>query len=977
MYSSIYFNKSRSTIHLWEYIDGVKVYNKYDAPLYFYKEDKTGEYTSITGEKLKRVECSTYGEYLEKIENLKAMGKKLYETDVPIDAKFIIEHYVGQELQPPKFDIHFLDIEVHSEDGFPSPEKADHPVTIITIWSTKHNKFFIFAEKDFDVTFLREGESCQKFICSEEAALLKEFVTFINNEHPDIISGWNSDGFDIPYLVRRIEKLCGERCVKRLSPVGVVREVEMNVGKGANKKKEKRFIIAGITCLDLLYVYKNYTFAERENYRLGYIAELEINEKKLEYDGSLTDLYRDWQKYTEYNIQDTRLLRLIEDKLGYLSLLFNFCYGCRVPFDQYNKTTRVLDGAFISELSKEGIVLPDVNRDTSDVQYPGGFVKDPDRGVHDWCISIDATSLYPSIMMNWNISPETKVAVLNKKYVEFTTQAWRGVCEDDDVVFPYKGKAHGKSIAEVIAYIHQKSLKDVNKEDGGIHGLFNDDAVHNIVKALQGEEYENLGVCLNYDETDVNGVVDYIKKNNLCLSGNGVLYRQDKVGVIPKFVKVWFDKRKEYKKKMIEAEKAGDKAKKKYYDLLQLNYKILINSVYGYLGTCHSRFYDFDNAVSVTINGQNIIKDASGSIDDFFRNKWETHFMGAKLKAKNFEGVIIYNDTDSVYINGGKIINSISAVDMESYKIEQVKNFIIFGKPFMNSDIYDLKEEKGKKVYKIKEQYKNLEDEAKSIQNIIQTLVTNAMVTLTTKKFNCKENKIFFKREAVSRRAAFLQRKRYVAWVLNNEGVECDKMKCVGVEIVRSSTPLFIQDVLEDVVFDMLKYKSNELSNEKVKEIREKFYSAQIEQISFPRGIHGMDKYEEPHDVPLEDATEDGFIYTNHEGKKIVSSQPIHVRASLLYNNLISSNEKLRTKYTLIKNDSKLKFVYMKPSATFRSNVLAFVDKWPKELELDANVDKDLQFEKTFIAPMTQFYNIFGWTMPNLKNVDISDLFVY
>jgi DNA polymerase elongation subunit (family B) len=958
MYSSIYFNRSKSIIHLWEYIDGVKTHNTFEAPLYFYKQDKDGPFTSIYGEKLKKVECKTYNEYQEKIENLKKMGKKLYESDVSIDSKFIIDHYIGQDLQPPKFNIHFIDIEVHSEDGFPSPDEAKHPITVITVWSTKHEKFFIFAEKDFEVNFLREGESCQKIICSDEAGRLREFVNFINEEHPDVISGWNSDGFDIPYIIRRTEQLCGERWVKKLSPIGVVREVEMTVGKGANKKKEKRFIIGGINCLDLLWVYRNYTFSDRENYRLGYIAELEIGETKLEYDGSLSDLYKDWQKYMEYNVQDTRLLKLIEQKLGYLGLLFTFCYGCRVPFDQYSKTTRVLDGAFISELSREGIILPDVNRDITDVQYPGGFVKDPDRGVHDWIMSFDATSLYPSIMMNWNISPETKYAVLNKKFIDATVEAYRGVSLNDDLKFNLPGKAQNKTIYEIVSYVRQKGLKEVNKEDGGIHGLFNDEPIKHITNALANLPYENIEVYFNNELTNIVNVVKIIKDKNLCLSGNGILYTQDKIGVIPRFVKIWFDKRKEYKKKMLEAETLGDKDKKKYYDLLQLNFKILINSVYGYLGTCHSRFYDFDNAVAVTINGQNIIKDASYSIENFFLNKWSTHFMGEKLKASNFEGVITYNDTDSVYVNGGRIINSIKAIDMNSYDMNKIKNFIIFGKPYSNEDLYDIHEEKGKKNLKIKEQFKKLEDNAKSIQNIIQKLITDSMIHLTTIKFNCKENKIFFKREAVARRAGFLQRKRYVAWVLNNEGVECDKMKCVGVEMVRSSTPLFIQDVLEDVVFDMLKYKSLEKSDEKVKDIRDKFLKAPIEQISFPRGIHGMDKYEEG-------------------GESENKSQPIHVRASMLYNDMISSNPILKNKYNLIKNDSKLKFIYMKPSAIFRSNVIAFVDKWPKEFNLEANIDKDLQFEKTFIMPMTQFYELFGWTMPNLKNVDVSDLFVF
>jgi DNA polymerase elongation subunit (family B) len=958
MYSSIYFNKSKSIVHLWEYIDGIKTHSTHEAPLYFYKLDPNGEFTSIYGEKLKKVQCKTFNEYQEKIENLKMMGKKLYESDVSVDSKFIIERYIGQELQPPKFNIHFIDIEVHSEDGFPSPDEAKHPITVITVWSTLHEKFFIFAEKDFEVTFLREGETCQKIICKEEAGLLKAFVNFINEEHPDVISGWNSDGFDIPYIIRRITQLCGDRWVKKLSPIGVVREVEMNVGKGANKKKEKRFIIGGINCLDLLWVYRNYTFSDRENYRLGYIAELEIGESKLEYDGSLSDLYKDWQKYIEYNIQDTRLLKLIEQKLGYLGLLFTFCYGCRVPFDQYSKTTRVLDGAFISELSKEGIILPDVNRDISDVKYPGGFVKDPDRGVHDWIISFDATSLYPSIMMNWNISPETKLAVLNRKYVDATVEAYRGVSLNDDLKFTYPGKAQNKTIYEVISFIKQKGLKDVNKEDGGIHGLFNDEPVKQITRALSNKPYDNIDVCLNDTPMDINGVVKYIKDNNLCLSGNGVIYTQNKIGVIPRFVKVWFDKRKEYKEKMLEAETSGDKDKKKYYDLLQLNFKILINSVYGYLGTCHSRFYDFDNAVAVTINGQNIIKAASNSIESFFNSEWETHFMGSRFKASNFNGVITYNDTDSVYINGGRIINSIKAIDLNSYDIQKIKNFIIYGKPYSNDDIYDTHVEKGKTILKLKKEFKKLEKEAKSIQNVIQKLIMDAMIQLTTLEFNCKENKIFFKREAVAMRAGFLQPKRYVAWVLNNEGVECDKMKCVGVEMVRSSTPLFIQDVLEDVVFDMLKHKSNAKSDEKIKDIKDRFFKAPIELISFPRGIHGLDKYEEG-------------------GESENKSQPIHVRASMLYNDMIQSNPILKNKYSLIKNDSKLKFIYMKPSSIFRSNVLAFVDKWPKEFNLDSCIDKDLQFEKTFIMPMTQFYELFGWSMPNLKNADLSDLFVF
>jgi DNA polymerase elongation subunit (family B) len=628
-----------------------------------------------------------------------------------------------------------------------------------------------------------------------------------------------------------------------------------------------------------------------------------------------------------------------------------------VPFDQYSKTTKVLDGAFISELSKDRIILPDVDRDIVGSSYPGGFVKEPDIGYHKWILSFDATSLYPSIMMNWNISPETKYGVLNKNFIHNVVLGLGNNAYEEGLLFTFQGKMKNKTTQEVISYIIQKELKDVNKEDGGIHGLFNSEIVAEITKALTDKSYNNLETYLNDDLTDVEGVVKLIREKKLCISGNGVLYTQDKVGIIPKFVKVWFDRRKEYKKKMIDADKKGDKEKKKYYDLLQLNYKILINSVYGYLGTTYSRFYDFDNAVSVTINGQNIIQKASHSIEHFFENDWDKHYIGSKLKAKNFKGVVTYNDTDSVYLNCGKILDNVG-INIYKYSTEQIKNFIIFGKPFNNTDVYDEVTEKGKKILKLKDQYKNLEESAHSIQNVIQKIITESMITLTTKEYSCIDNKIFFKREAVAAAAGFIAPKMYVAWVLNNEGVECNKMKATGVEIVRSSTPLFIQDILEDIVFGMLKENDKEKTDQKVREVYKKFINSPVEVIAFPRGVHNLDDYEEGGE------------------KEETANRIIHVRASLLYNKLISANDVLKNKYELIKNDSKLKFIYMKQCASFPYNVLAFVNKWPTELGLDNNVDKDFQFEKTFLKPVTKFYKLFGWKVPSYNNEDASDLFI-
>lgn len=318
--------------------------------------------------------------------------------------------------------------------------------------------------------------------------------------------------------------------------------------------------------------------------------------------------------------------------------------------------------------------------------------------------------------------------------------------------------------------------------------------------------------------------------------------------------------------------------------------------------------------------------------------------------------ILVHN---SMYLGMGKVINNISAIDWKKYDDEQIKNFIMFGKFSKNSDVYDEKIEDQKKTYKLKPEFKGVEDSCKSIQNLIGGLIKNSMDRLTTKSFNCSSNRIYFKREGISRRVAFLQKKRYAMWVLNNEGVETDKIKCVGLEIVRSSTPLMIQDILENIVLTMLKTVDFKTIESMIREFKSKFMISDPEKIAFPRGVHNLPEYTE----------------SWNSGQK--TSTPIHARAAILYNNWILSNKKLKTTYDLIYNDSKMKFLYIKPNSQYTENVIGFVDVLPKEFNLNDQIDRELQFEKTFIGPLTAIFDVFGWQFPNLLNEDISDLFVY
>jgi DNA polymerase elongation subunit (family B) len=861
----------RSEIVLFEYEGDIKVQKRLPAPLYFYYKDKTlknPDYKTIFGDPARRIECDTWKNYKQKIERFKSTGLQLFESDVPIETKFIISHYLGQELKIPKFDIWYIDIEVHSTSGFPKPEDANSPITIITVWSTKDNKYYIFAEKDFDTKFLDDAnENYTKFIYKNEEVLLREFMKFVFSKHPDFLSGWNSNFYDIPYIINRIKNLFGEGAETALSPLGVVRESEQTLKNG---KVKKTYMIGGISTIDLLEVFKTYTFSAKPSWKLDSIAEEILGEKKLQYEGTLVDLYNNWQKYVEYNVHDVRLLKKLEAKKGFLNILFSFCYGCRVPFDHYQKTVRVLDGAFLSKLAEENIVLPDVNRDLEATKFPGGYVKDPIKGLHEWTVSFDATSLYPSIMIGWNISPETKV---------------------------------GKVESSVVS--------DLRKLIGG--------------KEIEDYETTFTGVSVSMKELS-----QMIIGSNFCLAGNGAVYKQDKVGIVPRFVDEWFKKRKEYKKKMLEAEKNGDKDAQVLYDSLQLNYKILINSVYGYLSTPYSRFYDLDNAMAVTLTGQSITKTVNDTVNGYFEQKFADSELAKKYNAQNIKDVSIYCDTDSIYIDIGKIVNSLNLKNKDSIIPEEMQPVI---------DTIN-----------------------KEIVPFISAVINKSMVILTEKKYNCKKNLISFKVEKVARRSIFLEKKKYIMWVVydGEANVAVDKVKATGIELVRSSTPPLAKKYMKEYLFELLKYVDRDKFVERIKQVREKFMTASIIDISFPSTANNLNKY-------YEKFLADGRF----------KQTPIHIRGSIIYNDYLDDNPELKLTYDSIYEGDKVKLVHMKKGQKWQSDILTYKESWVSKFEIDDYVDREKQFEKAFLTPLEKFFDLLEWEKPSLNHSNIEGYFTW
>ena len=302
-----------------------------------------------------------------------------------------------------------LDIECKSGDGFPEPELADQEITAITTKNNIDDTYHTFGCGDYDVSkSLMQTHAVRYVKCQDEKDLLYKFVSHMEATSPDVITGWNVEFFDIPYLVNRIAKVNSEATMKRLSPWGLVdtRETKSAFGQTVIKYELK-----GIAILDYMAIFKKfgYSYGPQESYRLDHIANVVLGEKKLDF-GELRDLNElhdnDYQKFIDYNIKDVELIDRMEDKLGLITLCLTMAYKGGVNYEQVLGTVAIWDALIYRDLASKNIAVP-MNSESFKGAYPGGYVKEPQVGMHDWVCSFDLNSLYPSIIMQYNMSPET------------------------------------------------------------------------------------------------------------------------------------------------------------------------------------------------------------------------------------------------------------------------------------------------------------------------------------------------------------------------------------------------------------------------------------------------------------------------------------------------------------------------------------------------------------------------------------------
>jgi DNA polymerase elongation subunit (family B) len=373
------------------------------SPYVFLETNQPSEYKTLDGANVVKYDFDSLNDAREFVNNNKGVvNRKIYGL-TQFSYLYIFDNFKGEiNYDPRLIRIGTLDIECAADEGFPDIQKADKPITAITV--RFRNKSFVFGCGDFTTT----DKNIYYFKCRDELELILEFIKCWRALELDVVTGWNIEFFDIPYLVNRIKSIASEALAKKLSPWGILHEKKVEF-KG---KENQSYSPVGISVLDYYQLYRKFTFGNQESYKLDYIAQIELGEKKIDYSeyGSLLELYKNnHQKFIEYNIYDCVLVDRLDDKLKFLEQVFALAYDAKVNYNDTMTTVRPWDIIIHNYLLEKNVVIPPMEHHVMNEALVGGYVKEPKIGLSKWVVSFDLNSLYPHLIMQYNISPETFV----------------------------------------------------------------------------------------------------------------------------------------------------------------------------------------------------------------------------------------------------------------------------------------------------------------------------------------------------------------------------------------------------------------------------------------------------------------------------------------------------------------------------------------------------------------------------------------
>jgi DNA polymerase elongation subunit (family B) len=805
--------------------NGFKFKRKEDfRPTIFVPSRTPTQYKTLTGQYVADLQPGTTRETRDYIESYKGVaGFEIYGNNNWV-AQFISDNYRNEIIYDPDLvRVDTIDIETKTEFGFPDIAAANEEIILISIQDNKTKHITTFGTREYNNT---RKDVTYKFYPTE-AQMLREFTMYWQDNCPDVVTGWNINFFDIPYLVRRITNVLGESFAKKISPWDMIQERKVTM----RGNEEITYDIQGVAMLDYLDLYKKYTYTAQESYRLDHIAFVELGERKLENPGnSFKEFYTNhWDTFVEYNIKDCALVDRLEDKMKLIELQLTMAYNAKINYEDVFSQVRMWDAIIYNHLRDKGIVIPQNTGNRKDAQFEGAYVKEPLVGLHKWVASFDLNSLYPHLIMQYNISPET---------------------------------------------------------------------------LLDGRETVNVDYLL-----DQKFDTSHLHAQDICMTANGVCYSKEKQGFMPALMEEMYKNRSKFKKQMLkvqqeyEHDKKNNNLRKEISRLnnLQMAMKIALNSAYGAMGNQYFRYFDLRMAEGITTSGQLSIR--------WMANKLNA-FMNKTLKTDGKDYVIAI-DTDSIYLTLETLVERTCEGKTDEQKIKYMD---------------------------------------KICEDVFQPFIDNGYQELAT-YMNAYQQKMQMKREVLADKAIWTAKKRYIMNVHNSEGVQFaqPKIKVMGLEMVKSSTPAVIRDKLKDSIKVILAGDQKALHSY-INDFREVFNKLPVEEIAFPRSVNGLKEY-------MASST----IYRK--------STPIHVRGALLLNHHLKVAG-LEKKYQPIRDGDKIKFVYLKTPNIIQENIISFVNELPKEMNLHQYIDYDEQFRKVFLDPLQIVIEPLGWKVEEQSSLE-------
>ena len=589
MFKRCAYDKKKSQMHLWHEENGEA---KYDVipwvPYIFVPSDMSSGITAIDGTHVTKMTFNNFWDYRN---FLKSNRNKIFENDVKEEIQFLCERYYNipdDDIVTPTLTKYFIDIEVHSEDRFPKPEDANYPIVLISLYSSSEDKMYTWGTKPYT----GEESRINYMLCSSEEELVHKFLTFMNENSPDVLSGWFINKFDIPYIANRCLKIFpNDARMNLISPLGEYRAWERN--------EQYRFDIPGVDVLDYFDVYKKFTFNRMPNFKLDTVAKQELDKGKLEYDAeNLRKLYHeDWNTYVEYNAIDVIRVKQIDDKCKYIDLIQMLSLISRCPMKYYESVTAIIEGLFLTYYRRNDLCAPYLAGGEA-VPFEAAYVKEPQVGLHKWVIGTDIASSYPTAMITLNMGNETFYGAIHYLTEEQIINSNRAREYE-----PFKLYRNGKMLD-----ISGKSLEIFNTA---------------------------------------------LKKGMFAIAPNGAIFTTKKEGIIAKVERVLFADKDalghaifDAKTKLDEIKKTGNESliteQKNKIGQLQSqrnSKKLLLNSIYGALSVPYYRGYNQFIASAITAVGRHTIKSGQRFANDWLQQKYNTNIDS-----------VIYIDTDSLLI---------------------------------------------------------------------------------------------------------------------------------------------------------------------------------------------------------------------------------------------------------------------------------------------------------------------------------------